>query len=132
MKKRGRPPVPTDYLFSLFAFVEDERKRTGLSVNRTCDIIGKSIAKSGPLEFVHPKTGETVKIKSGRTLRSRYEEVLAARSMPPHGILPHEFSERQRGVDGALLVKEGRILGFWGPTKKKITAKRRQRKLHNK
>jgi hypothetical protein len=136
VKPRGRPRLPADYLFSLFAFVEEERKRTGLSVSRTCDII----AKSGPLQFIHPKTGEIVPIKSGKTLRSRYEEVLAARTMPPPGTLPHEFSNQQRGLDGALLMKaDGRIVGFWGPTKKKIQAKRQQslarqrrKKLHNK
>jgi hypothetical protein len=127
--KRGRPQVPPDYLFSLFAFVERERKRTGLSVSRVCERI---IAK-GPLEFVHPKTGETVPIKSGKTLRSRYQEVLAAMSFPPPGTLPHEFSKQQRGLDGALIMREnGRILGFWGPTKKEIQARRRRRKLHNK
>jgi hypothetical protein len=71
-RKRGRPQVPPDYLLSLFAFVEQERKRTDLSVSRVCERI---VAK-GPLEFVHPKTGEIVPIK-----RSRYEEVLAARTM---------------------------------------------------
>jgi hypothetical protein len=127
-RKRGRPQVTLDYLLSLFAFVEQERKRTGLSVSRVCERI---VAK-GPFEFVHPKTGETIPIKSGKTLRSRYEEVLAARTMPPPGTLPHEFSKQQRGLDGAVIVREGRILGFWGPTKKEIQVRRLRKKLHNK
>jgi hypothetical protein len=141
-RKRGRPPLPPDHLFTVFQMVENERYRTGLSAKRVCELIGKQIAKHGPLQITNRRTGEMSEIKSGRTLRSRYEEVLTAAT--PGSWPESHLNEAVRTGDVWLLARRVQIvdqrtgqptealrfLGHWGPTKRLVQARRR--KLHNK
>jgi len=154
-RERGRPPVPTDYLYTLFQYVEEERHRTGLSINSVCALIGNRIRKWGPLQFFKRVRGKRVQIgeiKDGRTLRARYYEVRAALTMGSVGTEPHQLREANRTSDGWLLTMpetytnpttsesrtDFRIIGSWGPTKKTLqdrraeTLRQRCRKLHNK
>jgi hypothetical protein len=137
-RKRGRPEVLSDYLLAVFQLVEKERHRhPNLSVSRVCELIAKRFTR-----VINERTGEKVEIASGRTLRSRYQEVLSALSRP---IPETEVQRRAVTYDDALLTRRERIidpqtgksmervriLGQWGPTKKLLQS-RRKTKLHNK
>jgi len=113
-RKRGRPEVLPDYLLAVFLTVEEERRRhPNLSVNSVCELISKRIAKFGPLELIDNRTGEKVEIASGKTLRSRYYEVLSALSRPKEPEFePEWFGEAPRVAtrEDALLTTRERII----------------------
>jgi hypothetical protein len=141
-RKRGRPEVLPDYLFAIFQQVEAERYRhPNLSVSRICELIAKRFAA-----VINVRTGKKAEITTGRTLRSRYQEVLSALSHPPRGDY-----RRAVTLDDALLTRPERIidqrtgkpiervkiLGQWGATRKLLQARRRasllaRRQLHGK
>ena len=132
-RKRGRPEVLPDHLFAVFQVVEEERHRhPNLSVNSVCELISKRIAKFGPLELIDNRTGEKVEIASGKTLRSRYYEVLSALSQPRGPVRRGTREEvlltrRERIIDERTgqPMEAMRIIGQWGPTKKLLQARRR-------
>jgi hypothetical protein len=151
-RNRGRPPVPADYLYTLFQYVEEERHRTGLSVNAVCALIGNLIRKWGPLQFKQKNSKAIVEIKDIGTLRARYYEVRAAATKGHVGTEPHQLREASRTGDSWVMIvpetyispRTGktltamRVIGTWGATKKTLQTRRhealqkRRRKLHNK